>query len=196
MLTERVVQMVVLVQAVLLLLVGQGIAAGATGEVSVATGGLTGSTTGRVERTDRQAPESALPLTEAILLALENNRDLRVQRLVPRIKRTFEEEKKAVFDPALSGTLSVEQRPSGSNSALGAVGGDSATDAQGGSLSLSGRFSTGTRVEAVAETSREEDAAGRVRYVSKAGLSITQSLLQGRPIEVNLADVRQAELDS
>lgn len=188
--------MVGLVQAVLLLLVGQGIAAGATGEVSVAAGGLTGSTTGRVERTDRQAPESALPLTEAILLALENNRDLRVQRLVPKIKRTFEEEKKAVFDQALSGTLSVEQRASGSDSALGAVGGDSAADAQGGSLSLSGRFPTGTCVEAVAETSREEDAAGRVRYVSRAGLSITQSLLQGRPIEVNLADVRQAELDS
>ena len=39
----------------------------------------------------------------AILMALENNRALRVERLNPDILRTFENQEQAVFDPLLRG---------------------------------------------------------------------------------------------
>ena len=40
-----------------------------------------------------------ITIVEAILLSLENNRSLVVERLNPAIEKTFEEEERAVFDP-------------------------------------------------------------------------------------------------
>ena len=48
-----------------------------------------------------------LTLEEAILVALENNRELAVQRLAPRIQQTFEDQERALFDPLA--TASIQQ---------------------------------------------------------------------------------------
>jgi hypothetical protein len=45
-------------------------------------------------------------ITEAILLSLENNRSLVVQRLNPSIQQTFEDQERAVFDPAINAEVS------------------------------------------------------------------------------------------
>ncbi|NQT55044.1 MAG: hypothetical protein HQ551_02310, partial [Desulfobacteraceae bacterium] len=39
----------------------------------------------------------------AILIALENNQSLKIERLEPQIYTTYEDEEQAVFDPVLSG---------------------------------------------------------------------------------------------
>ena len=57
-----------------------------------------------------ETPDPMLPsgplkvtVTEAILMSLENNRALVVQRLNPDITQTFEDQERAVFDPAPCG---------------------------------------------------------------------------------------------
>ena len=44
-----------------------------------------------------------ITIENAIFLALENNRSLRVERLEPSIQQTFENQEKARFDPTLNG---------------------------------------------------------------------------------------------
>ena len=46
-------------------------------------------------------------ITEAILLCLENNRSLDVQRLNPSIQQTFENQERAVFDPVTNAKISA-----------------------------------------------------------------------------------------
>ena len=46
-------------------------------------------------------------ITEAILLSLENNRSLVVQRLNPSIEQTFEDQERAVFDPTTNADISA-----------------------------------------------------------------------------------------
>ncbi len=51
-----------------------------------------------------------IPLTinieQAILLAMENNRSLIVQKMNPEIRSTYEQEERSIFDPVLSGDVS------------------------------------------------------------------------------------------
>ena len=63
------------------------------------------------ERTRPIVPPTG-PLTitveQAMLLALENNRSLMVQRLNPQIERTFEQQQLAAFDPALTAQIAED----------------------------------------------------------------------------------------
>ena len=56
----------------------------------------------------RTVPAGPLRVTiaEAILLCLENNRALVVQRLDPAVQQTFEDQERAVFDPAINADVS------------------------------------------------------------------------------------------
>ena len=57
----------------------------------------------------RKVPPGPLKVTisEAILLCLENNRSLVVQRLDPSIRQTFEDRERAVFDPVINAEVSA-----------------------------------------------------------------------------------------
>ena len=48
-------------------------------------------------------------IQEAILLAMENNRSLVVERMNPEISRTFEREELAIFDPILDAEVSTRR---------------------------------------------------------------------------------------
>ena len=50
-----------------------------------------------------------ITVAQAVLLSLENNRSLSVQRLNPGIQQTLEDQEKAAFDPELSATLTAER---------------------------------------------------------------------------------------
>ncbi len=67
------------------------------------------STEQREEIAARTVPPGPLKvtITEAILLCLENNRSLVVQRLNPSIQQTFEDQERADFDPAISADISA-----------------------------------------------------------------------------------------
>ena len=97
------------------------------------------------------APGLSVSLHEAILMALENNRSLAVERLAPQITRTREAIAEAVFDPVAGAALST-----GRTHAEGWGGtGDwrhTVTDQIGLSGYLRQAYDTGTTVKLSADT--------------------------------------------
>lgn len=133
---------------------------------------------------------------EAILIAMENNRSLSVERYNPTISNTFEEQETAVFDPVLRGATGYSKEEATTLSrATGRIFG---TTIEGGNLNLSGSqfFATGTDV--IIEAGTNWDSSGIIGdlYETRAGLSVTQALLRGRGSDVNLATLRQAGLNT
>ena len=141
----------------------------------------------------------ALNLQQAVLMALQNNRSLRVERLGVRMAETDAEEAAARFDPVLTGAANM-----GAESALRALGASNdllavVTYSQNYALGLQKTFATGTTVALEASnvvTNRQLADRPLNQQISRIGLSVTQSLLQGRDPAVNLAQIRQAELAS
>lgn len=141
----------------------------------------------------------ALNLQQAVLMALQNNRSLRVERLGVRLAETDAEEAAARFDPVLTGAANM-----GAESALRALGASNdllavVTYSQNYALGLQKTFATGTTVALEASnvvTNRQLADRPLNQQISRIGLSVTQSLLQGRDPAVNLAQIRQAELAS
>ena len=56
---------------------------------------------------ERQGAPLTISIQDAILLTLENNRGLRIEKLRPAVQQTFEDQAQAVFDPVLSGQAAV-----------------------------------------------------------------------------------------
>jgi outer membrane protein len=138
----------------------------------------------------------AVTLTEAVLLALENNRSLAVQRLQPDILKTFENEAQAGFDPLLSaeGLLrrDVGRRQTGAGELVSHI-----RDEYQGIIVLQQFFPTGTRV-ALEATSALSDSNqyDRASAASRVGLAVDQALLRGFGASVNLAELRKARLQT
>lgn len=132
-----------------------------------------------------KSPQSTmlkLPLKDAILMALENNRGLRVERLSPQIAALAKDTAKAAFDPALKAELSRNRSTAN-------------TDSTQGELGVSKLFSPGTSVAVEVSGASSETPAGIPGDQARASLGLTQPLLQGAGRSVNLARVRQAEMD-
>jgi outer membrane protein len=138
-----------------------------------------------------------ITVTEAILLCLENNRSLVVERLNPSIRQTFEDEERAVFDPAINSDVSAGRVKGKRLARSGSETEDFTTDAAEGIISLEQYFPTGMTVglEAGArmnDSSLYDDAF----YSSRLGMTVTQALLRGYGTDVNLAQLQQARLDT
>jgi outer membrane protein len=130
-------------------------------------------------------------IENAILLALENNRSLSVERLNPSILRTFEEQERAVFDPAITGSLS------GSRERVEARSGtDNTSNITAADLGMYQFFPTGTTIGVDLSTARTYSDLSSDQHATRAGLTGTQALLRGVGINVNLATLRQAKLDT
>ncbi|HSV13177.1 MAG TPA: TolC family protein, partial [Tepidisphaeraceae bacterium] len=133
----------------------------------------------------------SLTIEQAVLMALDRNRDLVVQRFNPQISQLAEEGLYGQFDPTVAASASVSRTWP--------------TTGQSGSKSIQAQaaiqqfFATGTTVSVGLSAidsgthlyGDQRDATTSVR----AGISVTQSLLQGAGLRVNLASIRQAELD-
>jgi outer membrane protein TolC len=123
--------------------------------------------------------EISLTVRDAVLLALEHNGSLAVERIGNAITKTYEMEEKGVFDPVLSGDLAYLNT-------RGPVTSENAAASAGISVPLP----SGTDV--VGEVTMETGDRSFLGY--SAGVS--QELLQGAGRKANLARVRQAEIDS
>jgi len=138
-----------------------------------------------------------LTATEAILLCLENNRSLVVERLNPSIQQTFEDQERAVFDPVINADISAG-RLKGEN--LARSGSDTenfTTDAAEGIISLEQYFPTGTTVALEAGTQVDDSSLYEDNfYTNRLGMTVTQALLRGYGTDVNLARLQQARLDT
>jgi outer membrane protein len=146
------------------------------------------------------APEGPLQLSveDAILLALDNNRQYRVQRIKPDVTRTQEDVERAAFDPTVSGTASVSRSKAVQTLTTG--GTQKVTTTQNRvSAGVTQLLPTGTGVQVQASESRTQSLAtlgNSNQYQFRAGLTVTQALLRGYGVEVNLANLRQARIDT
>ena len=140
-----------------------------------------------------------LKITEkdAILIALENNRSLVVERLNPSIRQTFEDQERAVFDPTVEAEVSARRNDSKSLNQSGTYTESSVNDVYQGSISFKEFFPTGTFMEADAITRTTDSNLYNDPFSStRLGLSVTQSLLRGYGTDVNLARLRQSQLET
>ncbi len=134
-----------------------------------------------------------ITVEDAIMMALTNNRSLKVERLTPEIKKTLEDQEEALFSPVLKGdiTLTQEQENSQSSPTRDVESGN--TDSNVG---LSRFYPTGTDVEVNLSSKMSWSNRYSDFHASRVGVSVTQSLLQGRGIDYNLAKIRQAGLNT
>jgi outer membrane protein TolC len=138
-----------------------------------------------------------LTVPDAILLALQNNRAFIVDRYTPPITRTAEQQPLAAFDPDLTGTFSFQRQYDQDNSPPPA-------QTELGLLGLTEFLPTGTLLslnasEAIMKwpaTTATNYLAQPGNYVTRVGLTVTQPLLRGYGLDVNLASLRQARLDT
>ncbi|MBW2305701.1 MAG: TolC family protein [Deltaproteobacteria bacterium] len=147
----------------------------------------------------KSLPEGPIEVTieESILLALENNRSLHVERYNPLIVQTFEDRERAVFDPVLSGgaTGFREKGRQRSRTSSGELF-DITSNRTEVDLGLSQFLPTGTEVDVDLSTNRTWADLFNDLHATRAGLTVTQALLRGFGIDVNLASLRQARLDT
>ncbi len=137
-------------------------------------------------------------MQQAILLAIENNKALIVQRMTPEISRTLVDEEQAIFDPLLSGQASqrrsIADRPSRAQSG---VDESVIVDSRAGTLALDKLFPSGTAVALDATTSSNDSSLYEDTFVAnRLGVTVTQALLRGQSVRANLARVNQARIDT
>lgn len=153
---------------------------------------------------DREIPASVeiqthdtlrIGLQEAILLGLKNNPTVTIQRLDPKIMKTYVKEAGADFEPKLGAT--GEKSESKSQRRLGAL--PTPLDLQDDRFDISAQITeflpTGTTISASAGMTGSVSNLYTDQYTGTAGLTVTQSLLKGFGFCANLASLRQARLD-
>ncbi len=138
-----------------------------------------------------------ITVSEAILLCLENNRSLSVERLTPSIRQTYEDNERAVFDPSVGAEVSGGRVQGERQARSGSATETFTSDTLDGRILLEQYFPSGTAVELEA-TTRAADSSlyDDTFYSSRLGMTVTQALLRGFGTEANLARLRQARLDT
>jgi len=138
----------------------------------------------------------ALTVESAIMTALERNISFQIERLGPALSRTEEDIQRAVFDPALSATLSAGKEEEDGRDDASAAGTLRNPETVSLASGLTKALSTGTSVK----LSLSADSIGADDNADSEEMSwdvtMTQSLLKGRGAAANLARLRQAQVDT
>lgn len=138
-----------------------------------------------------------ISIAEAVLLSLENNRSLVVQRLNPAIQQTFQDQERAVFDPAVNAGVTAGRVKAERLARSGSETEASTTDTVEGVISLEKFFPTGTTVALEADTQKSDSSLYNDSFYStRLGMTVTQALLKGYGRDVNLVRLQQAHLDT
>ncbi|MBN2284025.1 MAG: TolC family protein [Deltaproteobacteria bacterium] len=131
---------------------------------------------------------------DAILMTLENNRSLAVEKMNPEIRRAEEEIERALFDPVI-GTVYSRYREKRDAAIL--TTNEKLTNEVDAGIGVSAYLPTGTGVEVGFSTEESwSDLYSDDLHASRLGVSVTQALLQGGGLGYNLAALRQARLQT
>ena len=144
-------------------------------------------------------PPGPLQITveEAVLMCLENNHALRLERLNPEIQQTYEEQEKAVFDPTAAAEATVEKFKGERLARSGSDTETYETDEADAAISLEQFFPSGTTVALELDSQMDDSSLYEDTFFStRLGMTVTQALLQGFGTDANLARLRQARLDT
>ncbi len=146
---------------------------------------------GTVPANSPSAELLSVTLSEAILLGLSNNRQFQVERLTPPVVSTKEEETEGCVRSRSSGRDSEGPRRTDRYT----VGQDF-----NASTGVSQFLPTGTTLDLELGTEWTKDMPStqdpNSDWKSFTRLSVTQALLQGAGVAVNLASLRQAQIDT
>ncbi len=145
------------------------------------------------------SPKGPLKLTVegTVLLALENNKAFRVQRLSPPIRRTLEEGERAAFDPTVSAQASKGRTDAQRLARAGTETESFASERTEGEFSVNTFLPTGTAVALESSSNITESSLYSDSFAStRVGLTVTQAILRGFGTRANLASLRQARLDT
>lgn len=145
-----------------------------------------------------EAEAERLDLRTAILLALDNNLGLAVERYAPQIAREQVTIARSEFEPTLTGTVRsrVSQQSSAASTLDGAAGPRSeVSDAR---IGVSQKIDTGAVVSVSTGMVRQETNSTfstlNPAYDADVSLSVRQPLLQGFGAAVNRANRQRAEI--
>jgi len=134
---------------------------------------------------------------EAIMLAMENNQSLIVERMNPEIQQTFEQEELAVFDPILRPEISNRRAVADRLSRAGSSTESQTVDSITGLVTVEKLFPSGTAVDLQAGTNYTDSSLYSDTFTAnRIGLSVTQALLRGMDVHANMARVNQARIDT
>lgn len=136
-----------------------------------------------------EAQNPGISIEEAILRALENNQAFHIERINPEIQKTYVEEEKAVFDPAVG--VDVTRSKSTLASGIAAL---TRIERENNNAEVTKKFSTGTELSAGIETERiESERSGNVSSATGV-VTLNQPLLKNFGRGPNLANLRKAKL--
>jgi outer membrane protein len=132
---------------------------------------------------------------DAILMGLERNATVAIQRLEPELSRTYVREQRAAFDPEIS--LTVERSEAKSQRRLGSQPEpfDVRDEQVEGEVQVSQVLPTGTSLAVTAGMTGSVSSLYTDQYTGNVEVTVTQSLLQGFGTGANLASLRKARLD-
>ncbi|MFC1694079.1 TolC family protein [Candidatus Latescibacterota bacterium] len=132
---------------------------------------------------------------EAVLIALERNPTVTIQRINHEIIYTFKRQQRAAFDPVFS--TGLNQTKGKTRRFLGAAREPYTleTDRFEYNVGLSENLPTGTEVSFDTAMSGYSSNIYSNQYTGSVSLSVTQSLLKGFGFKANLASLRKANLD-
>ncbi|MDZ7696150.1 MAG: TolC family protein [Deltaproteobacteria bacterium] len=135
--------------------------------------------------------------TDALLLSLENNRSLVVERLNPSIQKTVEDVERAVFDPETNAVIFAGRTDGERLARAGSTTETYRSDNVDGLISLKQFVPTGTTVSLEASTEMDNSSLYRdTFYWTRLGMSLNQAILRGYGTDVNLVRLRQARLET
>lgn len=137
-----------------------------------------------------------LSIEQVVMLALGNNRDLQTRQLNPVIAGTFEQIERGVFDPEIFAELEYGRESSEETSRSTGERFDVAARDSDFEAGVRQELPSGTTVEGTVEQTRDASNRAPEQQVARVGLTVTQQLLRGFGPAVNLARVRQAELET
>lgn len=136
-----------------------------------------------------------LRLENAILLGLENNPTILVQKLSPEMSQAAVKQQKGAFDPVV--TANVQRSENKSQRQLGTATNpvDLTTTQTSFGAGISQSLPIGTDVSITTGMSGSISSLYTDQYAGSIGLTVTQSLLRGFGLAANLASVRSAQID-
>jgi outer membrane protein len=133
---------------------------------------------------------------QAVLLALRRNRDLKVAELTPVVVGSFEKIERGPFDPEVfaEGSFSREEAIETARS----TGEQFAVRGNDTAIAAGVRQTLPSGADVTLDVSQTRDISNRTpeQQTARVGLTVTQALLRGFGPAVNLAAVRQAQLET
>jgi outer membrane protein len=144
-------------------------------------------------------PNGPLNITidQAVIISLEKNKSLLVQKLNPQLSRTFEQQALAAFDPDFTAAVSKGKSRAESMPRPGLGSFSVVTKTLSAEAVLSQYLPTGTTVSLNGSTESLDGSFVDEPFISsRLGIDVTQPLLRGFGTTVNLVAVNQAKIDT